>query len=266
MSPSWSRAFRPAWRNLVSWSAHTPVGHGPTGSSGRQPEPEVGVRGMRTAADPTDSPEHSQRKADAGHCARLPALIATLSSPDREIVLLRVVAGVSVPDIVAALGVAPAAVRLAERQTLSALQPAATANGPPPAARVRVVLLPHTRTEPADTRPNNRSAEGFNSMNQNGSSRHHPAESDGATRAIATSRQWHDVELALKVARHSFERWLVADHEDPPSPAVMHAYHTHEALHEAARVITVLIETFRVEAAALIISPARGADIPTQRR
>jgi hypothetical protein len=220
---------------------------------------------MSTAA-PTDFPEHSQRKADAGHCARLPALIATLSSPDREIVLLRVVAGVFVPDIVAALGVAPAAVHLAQYQALNALQPAATANGPPPAARVRVVLLPHARTDPADTRPNNCGAERVNGMNQKGLSRHHLAESDGATRAIAASRQWSDVELALKVARHSFGRWLVADHEDPRSPAVAHAYHTHEALHEAARVITVLIETFRVEATALIISPAPGADIPTQRR
>jgi hypothetical protein len=45
----------------------------------------------------------------------------------------------------------------------------------------------------------------------------------------------------------------------------MHAYHTHEALHEAARAITVLIDTFRAEAAALITAPARGTDIPTQR-
>ncbi|MDT7717361.1 MAG: hypothetical protein QOH09_3353, partial [Pseudonocardiales bacterium] len=42
-------------------------------------------------------------------------------------------------------------------------------------------------------------------------------------------------------------------------------YHTHEALHEAARAITVLIDTFRAEAAALITAPARGTDIPTQR-
>ncbi|MGH4011014.1 MAG: sigma factor-like helix-turn-helix DNA-binding protein [Pseudonocardiaceae bacterium] len=216
-------------------------------------------------AAPTDSREHSQRKVDAGQCARLPALIAELPSPDREIVLLRVVAGVSVSDIVAALGVAPAAVHLAQHQALTALQPAATANGPPPAARVRVVLLPHGRTEPADTDPNNCGAGRANGMNQDGSSRHHLAESDGSTRAIAASRQWHDVELALKVARHSFDRWLVADHEDPPSRAVMHAYHTHETLHEAARVITVLIETFRAEVAASI-PPARGADIPTQCR
>ncbi|MGH3972554.1 MAG: hypothetical protein ACRDS9_04410 [Pseudonocardiaceae bacterium] len=75
-------------------------------------------------------------------------------------------------------------------------------------------------------------------MNQDGFSRCHPAQSGGAARGLAASRQWHDVELALKVARHSFERWLVAGHEDTPSPAIMLAYHTHEALYEVARAIT----------------------------
>jgi hypothetical protein len=46
----------------------------------------------------------------------------------------------------------------------------------------------------------------------------------------------------------------------------MHAYHTHEALHEAARAITTLIETFRAEATALITTPAPGIDTPAQRR
>jgi hypothetical protein len=46
----------------------------------------------------------------------------------------------------------------------------------------------------------------------------------------------------------------------------MYAGRTHTALHEAARVITMLIETFRVEAAAVITTPARGTDIPTQRQ
>jgi len=85
----------------------------------------------------------------------------------------------------------------------------------------------------------------------------HPARSSGATGVIAANTQWHDAELALKVARHSFERWRVAGHRDTPSPATMHAYHTHVALHEAARVIALLIETFRTEAAALITTPAR---------
>ncbi len=92
--------------------------------------------------------EHSELGVDVGHCARLLALIATLSSPDREIVLLRMVAGVSIPDIVAALGVTPGVVCRVQRQALSALQPAAIAHGRLPAARQRVVLLPHARTEP----------------------------------------------------------------------------------------------------------------------
>jgi len=66
----------------------------------------------------THCPPPSRRRVDARHCARLPALIASLSSPDREIVLLRVVAGVSIPRIVAALGVTPAAICLAEDQAL----------------------------------------------------------------------------------------------------------------------------------------------------
>jgi DNA-directed RNA polymerase specialized sigma24 family protein len=105
------------------------------------------------AAQTTDSAELSERRVDAGHSARLPALIAALSGPDREIVVSRVVAGVSIPDIVAILGVTPGVVGLAQHQALGALRPAATAHGPPP-ARKRVVLLPHARTEPADTRPN----------------------------------------------------------------------------------------------------------------
>ena len=82
---------------------------------------------------------------------------------------------------------------------------------------------------------------------------------------IAANLQWHDAELALKVARHCFERWRAAGYRDSPSPATMHAYHTHVALHEAARIIDTLIETFRVEANARITAPAHGADVPTQR-
>jgi len=102
-------------------------------------------------------------------------------------------------------------------------------------------------------------------MNQDDSLRQHPTQSDGTTRAIAVSAQWHDAELAMKVARHSFERWLAAGHKDTPSLATMHAYHTHTALHEAARAIAMLIETFRVEVIALITTPAPNTDIPTQR-
>jgi hypothetical protein len=101
-------------------------------------------------------------------------------------------------------------------------------------------------------------------MNHDDSPRQHRIQSNGTTGAIAVSTQWHDAELAMKVARHSFDRWLTAGHEDTPSLAIMHAYRTHTALHEAARAITMLIETFRVEAAALITTPAQGTDIPTQ--
>ena len=136
MPPSWLRTFRPAWRALGGWPAQTPVGHDPTESSGRQPEPETGVRRMSAAAGPgggaalvgasvapppilpppTDSREHSERPVDAGQCARLRALSATLPTPDREIILLWAVAGVSTPDIAATLGVTPAAVRRAPKQ------------------------------------------------------------------------------------------------------------------------------------------------------
>jgi len=191
----------------------------------------------------TASDEHRDRALDAGRCARLPALIATLPSPDREIVLLRVVAGVPIPDIVTALGVTPTAIRSAEHQALGALQPAATANSLPSFTRVRMVLLPHAPTEPTDTRPTNRHAGTVTGMNHAKSPPHHPAQNDATTRAITASRQWHDAELAMKVARHSLDRWLVADHEHTPSLAIMHAHHTRTAVHEAARAITMLVET-----------------------
>jgi DNA-directed RNA polymerase specialized sigma24 family protein len=91
--------------------------------------------------------EHGQRPVDgAGRYARLSALIATLPSPDREILLLRFGAEASIPDIVVVLGVTPAAIRRAQHQVLSTLQPEATANDPPPpATRQRVVLLPRAR-------------------------------------------------------------------------------------------------------------------------
>jgi hypothetical protein len=131
---------------LGAGSARTPVGHGPTGSSGRQPEHEARGFGMSTAAGSgggaasegasvalpplflpvgpaaagtTDAREHSKRPVDIDHRA----LMAPPSSPDREIVLLRVVAGAPIPAVVAALGVTPAAIRRAEHRALSALQP-----------------------------------------------------------------------------------------------------------------------------------------------
>jgi hypothetical protein len=100
-------------------------------------------------------------------------------------------------------------------------------------------------------------------MNQDDFARQQRVQSNDNTRAIVTNTMWHDAELALRVARHSFENWRVATYEDTSSSALMHAYHTHEALHEAARSITTLIDTFRAEASALIATPARSTDIPT---
>ncbi len=174
MQPNPLQALRPIWRALGKWSARTPRDHDPTRSNGRSPEPDGRARGRNTAADPgggaalelasvvppplfspikpgpatPDSREHSTQPAGTGHDARLSALIATLPSPDREIVLLRLVAGASIPDIVATLGVTPDAVHLAQHQALKALQPPTTTNGPSPGIRKRVVLLPHAQTKP----------------------------------------------------------------------------------------------------------------------
>jgi hypothetical protein len=103
-------------------------------------------------------------------------------------------------------------------------------------------------------------------MNRDDSPGPDPYHAGGTTRVIAANMQWHDAELALKVARHNYERWMAAGREDTPSPAIMHAYYTHEALDEAARAITLLIDTFRSEAAASPTTAAHSTDIPTQRR
>jgi hypothetical protein len=145
-------------------------------------------------------------------------------------------------------------------QALSVPQPVATA-GSRLVTRQRVVLLPHARIEPTGTRPKDRRTGGITGMDQHDSSPRHSTRSDGGSRVIAANLQWHDAELALKVARHCFERWRIAGQQD----TTMHAYHTHMALHEAARIIALLIETLRVEANAPITVPARGADIPAQR-
>lgn len=74
----------------------------------------------------------------------------------------------------------------------------------------------------------------------------------------ACSQHWQDAELAMNVARRCFEGWSQAGPEDtPPSMATRHAYHTHEALHEAARAIELLIETVRAEARTRAITPGR---------
>jgi hypothetical protein len=52
----------------------------------------------------------------------------------------------------------------------------------------------------------------------------------------------------MKVARHSFDRWLTASDQDPHSVANMHAHHTRTAVHEAARAIATLLDTLDAEA------------------
>ncbi len=125
---------------------------GPGGGAALEGGTLVAPPPILTPPAPPDFREHSQRPDDAGQCARLHALSTTLPSPHREIVLLWVVTGASLPDIATILGVTPAAVRLAQSQALSALPPAATTNGPPPATRQRVVLLPHVRKPPDNRR------------------------------------------------------------------------------------------------------------------
>jgi hypothetical protein len=148
-------------------------------------------------------------------------------------------------------------------RTPNARQPAATAPpGPLTVTRQRVVLLPQARTEPTNTRPTDRRAERATGTNQDDSPRPPPVQNGGITPMIAANTQCHDAELALKMALPSYDRWLVAGGEDTWCTAMMHAYHAHEALQEASRAITMLIKTFRGEAAALITTPAPGTDIP----
>ncbi len=56
---------------------------------------------------------------------------------------------------------------------------------------------------------------------------------------IACLAQWQDAERAMSLARRCWEGWRQASQQDldTPSTAIRHAYHTHEALHEAARAI-----------------------------
>jgi hypothetical protein len=142
MSPRQPRAFHPVWWGLVGWSTRTAVGHGRT----VQP-PAAGTR--REGSGNEDSGRRFRRWRHpwvggiGGATADLPAPRAAART-----------------DIVAALGVTRPPVRLAQHQALSALHPAATAPGPAPATRVRVVLLPHTRTEPLTSEPTPAAQEG----------------------------------------------------------------------------------------------------------
>lgn len=261
------------------------MAHGPTGPSDRQPHPRMEGLERKTAPGPsggvceweasappitTASGGRTEAASEAGHCvhcARFPALIATLASLERKSVLLRVVGGLSIPDIEAVRGLTPTARYPDEHQTFSTQPPSATAPDPPPLTRVPVVLLPHTRIEPTDTRTTTYRAGRGNGMNHDQSPRQHPAQSGATTPVIATSamRQWQDAELAMKVARDSFDRWLAATGQDAPSLALLHAYQTRTAVHKAAHAIATLVSTLNAEAAELITSPARDTHIPSPR-
>jgi hypothetical protein len=181
---------------------------------------------VKAPAPTGDSRARNERRVDARSCV----LLSSLASLDRQ------------------------------PQVLSSPQPVAIAANPPLATRQRVVLLPHARIEHPGTRPKSRRTGRATGVDQDNSPPQQSTQRDGSIRVIAANLQWHDAELALKVARHCFERWRVAGRQN----TTMHAYHTHMALHEAARIIALLIETFRGESNALITVAAGGTDIPSQ--
>jgi hypothetical protein len=160
MSSSQLRASRPSWWALVDWSVRTPpVGHDPTvqqpaarSRSGSPAEEYSGHRPLRFWV------------GSIGGVTPSPSASRTGARPDI----------VGHPRWSTATGVpgpAPA-------------EHTATGEDRPyeaPAARVRVVLLPHTQAEPTDTRTNNRHTGKVTRMNQRDSSRCHPTQSDGRT-------------------------------------------------------------------------------------
>jgi hypothetical protein len=166
--------------------------------------------------------------------------------------MLPAVGTVAVPDIEVAVAL-PIAGHPAPGQTLGARPPSATAPDAAPVTRMPVVLLPHVRAKPPDTRLTTRGAVRDTSVNQ--SSRLQPARS-AATIPVSAARQWHDAELAMRVARHSFDRWITASDQDPRSLASMHADHTRTTVHEAARAIATLLNTLDTDAATVTTTPA----------
>jgi hypothetical protein len=136
MSPSRPRAFHPAWWALVGWSARALVGHGSTVQ-----QPAAGTRSGGSGDEYSGRRSRRWRRPWVGGIGGAIAYLPVFRAGARA-------------DIVVAVDVPRPPVSLVQHQALSALQPAATANGPTPATRVRVVLLPHPRTEPTDIRAN----------------------------------------------------------------------------------------------------------------
>ena len=129
MSPNQPRrAFRPAWWALGGGSARTPAGHVPTVQ-----QPAAQTRNGNPGDEYNGRLFRWWRRPWAGSVGG-----ATAYLPARR-------AGAR-PDIVATLDGTQPPVRLVQHQALSAPQPAVIANSPALATRVRVVLLPHTRT------------------------------------------------------------------------------------------------------------------------
>lgn len=259
------------------------VTHGAAGSSGPRPQCGTGASKRGAAAGPdggdalgwgtgvalspacycvepgpaatTDSDGHREQASGTEHCARFPTLIATLASLGRKSVLLRILGAVSIPDIKTARGLITTATSLAEHQALSTWSPSASAQDPAPVTRVPVVLLPHAQTPPSGTRPTIRRAVRVTGINHDQSLRHQPAHSDATTPVIA-ARQWYEAERAMKVARHSFDRWLTASDQDAASVAIMHAHHARTAVHEAARTIATLVDTLDAQTTEPATNPA----------
>lgn len=115
MSPNWLGGLHRAWRGLVDWFARTPVSHGSTASTGRQPESADWMRVESTAAGPGSG------AALEGAPAALPPIVPPVDPP-------------------------PAATTDFHGHSHRSVDPK-----PPPATRQRVVQLPHAPTHATDT-------------------------------------------------------------------------------------------------------------------
>jgi hypothetical protein len=133
MSPRQPRAFRPAWWTLAGWYTRTAVGCGPTVQ-----QPAAGPRSGGTGDDHNGRRSRWWRHPWVGGIGGATTYHPASRTGARA-------------DIVPARAITAPPVGLAQHQARSEPQPAATAYGPTPTARVRVVLLPHARAEPSDT-------------------------------------------------------------------------------------------------------------------
>jgi hypothetical protein len=138
ISPHQPPAFHPTWCAFVGWSARTAVGHGPTVE-----QPAAETRSGGSGEKYNGRRSRWWRRPWVGGIGGATTYRRASRTGARA-------------DTVATQVVTPPPVGLAQHQALSAPQPAATVNGPTPATRVRVVLLPHARTEPTGTQANNR--------------------------------------------------------------------------------------------------------------